>query len=115
MTTAAGQDPGMRYVELGRHTDNDGDRLTAQVEILRHASGQDDMPITSALGLRSAVEDRWRQAAKAAGKGADLDAIRAGDPDLVERESFLLRPALRQVVGASRGRPGAGCRPQSHQ
>jgi len=130
MTTAAGQGPGMRYVELGRHTDNDGDRLTAQgvadpeaigrdwmhppyaafvstcaaratqmLEILRHASGQDDMPITSALGLRSAVEDRWRQAAKAAGKGADLDAIRPGDPDLVERESFLLRPALRQVVG----------------
>jgi hypothetical protein len=32
------------------------------------------------------------------GKGADLDAIRAVDPDLVERESLLLASALRQVV-----------------
>ena len=95
----------MRYVELRRHTDNDGDRLTPQgaadaeaigrgplhppyaafvstgaaratqmLEILRHAAGQDEIPITSAAGLRSSVEDRWRQAAKAAGKGADLDA-----------------------------------------
>ena len=121
----------MRYVELRRHTDNDGDRLTAQgvadaeaigrdrlhppyaafvstgaaraaqmLEILRHAAGQDDMPITSATGLRSPVEDRWRQAAKAAGKGANLDAIRAVDPDLVARESFLLGSVLRQVVEA---------------
>ncbi len=121
----------MRYVELRRHTDNDGDRLTAQgaadaeaigrdrlhppyaafvstgaaratqmLEILRHAAGQDEMPITSATGLRSPVEDRWRQAAKAAGKGANLDAIRAVDPDLVERESFLLGWVLRQVVEA---------------
>ena len=70
------------------------------LEILRHAAGQDEMPITSATGLRSPVEDRWRQAAKAAGKGANLDAIRAVDPDLVERESFLLGSALRQVVQA---------------
>ena len=119
----------MRYVELRRHTDNDGDRLTSQgaeeaeligrdrlrppyaafvstraaratqmLEILRHAAGQDDTPIIVAAGLRSSVEDRWRQAAKAAGKGADLDAIRAIDPDLVERESWLLASALRQVV-----------------
>ena len=95
----------MRYVELRRHTDNEGDRLTSQgaedaemigrdrlqppyaafvstgaaratqmLEILRHAAGQDDTPITVAAGLRSSVEDRWRQAAKAAGKGADLEA-----------------------------------------
>jgi hypothetical protein len=44
------------------------------------------------------VENRWREAAKAAGKGADLDALRAVDPDLVERESVLLGSALRQVV-----------------
>ena len=100
-----GQDPLMRYVELRRHTDNDGDRLTSQgaeeaeligrdrlrppyaafvstgaaratqmLEILRLAAGQDDTPITVAAGLRSSVEDRWRQAAKAAGKGADLEA-----------------------------------------
>lgn len=128
-SAASGQDRCMRYVELRRHTDNDGDRLTPQgvadaeaigrdrlhppyavfvstgaaratqmLEILRHAAGQDDMPITVAPGLRSLVEDRWRLAAKAAGKGADLDAIRAVDPDLVDRESFLLASALRQVV-----------------
>src|SRR5690349_9192255 len=124
-----GQDPLMRYVELRRHTDNEGDRLTSQgaadaemigrdrlqppyaafvstgaaratqmLEILRHAAGQDDTPITVAAGLRSSVEDRWRQAATAAGKGADLEAIRAIDPDLVERESWLLGSALRQVA-----------------
>jgi phosphohistidine phosphatase SixA len=119
----------MRYVELRRHTDNDGDRLTAQgvadaerigrdglhppyaafvstgaqratqmVEILRHAAGQDDVTITLATGLRSAVEDRWRAAATAAGRGADLEAMRGVDPDLVERESWLLGLGLRQVV-----------------
>jgi broad specificity phosphatase PhoE len=126
---AAGQDLLMRYVELRRHTDNEGDRLTPQgvadaeaiardglrppyaafvstgaarasqmLEILRHAAGQDEMPITPVTGLRSSVEDRWREAARAAGKGADLDAIRAIDPDLVERESWLLGSVLRQVV-----------------
>jgi phosphohistidine phosphatase SixA len=126
---AAGQDPLMRYVELRRHTDNEGDRLTPRgtadaemigrdrlhppyaafvstgaaratqmLEILRHAAGQDDTPITPATGLRSSAEDRWRQAARAAGKGADLDAMRAIDPDLVQRESLLLASALRQVV-----------------
>jgi phosphohistidine phosphatase SixA len=124
-----GQDPRMRYVELRRHTDSEGDRLTPRgathaeeigrdrlhppyaalvssgaaratqmLEILRHAAGQDGTPITVAAGLRSSVEDRWRQAARVAGKGADLDAMRAVDPDLVEKESLLLGTALRQVV-----------------
>jgi phosphohistidine phosphatase SixA len=119
----------MRYVELRRHTDNDGDHLTPRgvadaeaigrerlhppyaafvstgaaratqmLDILRHAAGQDDIPVTVAAGLLSSVEDRWRQAAKAAKKGADLDALRAVDPDLVERESWLLGSALRQVA-----------------
>jgi hypothetical protein len=119
----------MRYVELRRHTDNEGDRLTPQgaadaemigrgglhppyaafvstgaaratqmLEILRHAAGQDDTPITASPGLRSSVENRWRDAAEAAGKRADLEDIRAIDPDLVERESWLLGSALRQVV-----------------
>jgi len=119
----------MRYVELRRHTDNDGDwltrrgvadaeavgrdrllppytifvstgaaRATQMLEILRHAAGQDDIPITVATGLRSSVEDRWREAAKAAGKGADVEAMRSFDPDLVEKESMLLGSALRQVV-----------------
>jgi hypothetical protein len=129
----------MRYVELRRHTGNEGDRLTPRgaadaemigreglyppyaafvstgaaratqmLEILRHAAGQDDTPVTAATGLRSSVEDRWRDAAKAASKRADLKDIRAIDPDLVERESWLLGSALRQVVG--RGCPRAAGR-----
>jgi phosphohistidine phosphatase SixA len=118
----------MRYVELRRHTDNDGDRLTTQgiadaeaigrrlhppyaafvstgaarctqmLEILRRAAAQDQTPITEVTGLRSSVEDRWRATAKAAGKGADLEAMRRVDSDLVERESWLLGLALRQVL-----------------
>ena len=116
----------MRYVEVRRHTDNDGDRLTPQgiadaetiavnppyaafvstgavratemLEILRRTAGQQGTPITTAIGLRSSVEDRWRQAAKTAGKGADVEAIRAVDPDLVERESWLLGSVLREIV-----------------
>jgi phosphohistidine phosphatase SixA len=119
----------MRYVELRRHTDNDGDRLTARgvadaeaigqqqlhppyaafvstgaarctqmLEILRRAAGQGDTPIIEATGLRSSVEDRWREAARVAGKDADVEAMRAVDPDLVERESWLLGSVLREVV-----------------
>jgi broad specificity phosphatase PhoE len=118
----------MRYVELRRHTDNDGDRLTAQgvsdaeaiadrlhppyaafvstgaarctqmLEILRRAVGQDDVPVTEEPALRSSVEDRWRSAAKAAGKGADVEAMRAVDPELVGKESLLLGTALREVL-----------------
>jgi hypothetical protein len=68
------------------------------LEILRSAAEQDDVPITDAIGLRSSVEDRWRDAARTAGKGADVEAIRVVDPDLVERESWLLGMALQQVV-----------------
>jgi len=118
----------MRYVELRRHTDSDGDRLTPRgvadaeaiggrlsspyaafvssgasrctqmLEILRHAAGQDDVPITTANRLRSSVEDRWRAAGKAAGKDADVEAMRGVDPDLVERESWLLGLVLRQLL-----------------
>jgi phosphohistidine phosphatase SixA len=119
----------MKQVDLFRHTDNDGDRLTTEgvaaaerigrealnppydafvssgaaratqmLEILRSAVGQDDVPITEQPGLRSSVEDRWRGAAKAAGKGADLEKIRTVDPDLVEKESMLLGRALKQVM-----------------
>jgi hypothetical protein len=121
----------MRYVELFRHTDNDGDALTSDgiaaaeqigrerlsppyvffgttgahratqmVEILRRAAGQEDLPITDVPGLRSTVEDRWRAAAKAAGKGATVEAMREVDPDLVEKESLLLGSALRAVFDA---------------
>lgn len=121
----------MRYVELFRHTDNDGDRLSSEgiaaaetigrerlrppyavfgstgarratemVEILRRMVGQEDVSITEFVGLRSAVEDRWRSAARAAGKGADVEAVRTVDPDLVEQESALLGAALRGVFDA---------------
>jgi hypothetical protein len=121
----------VRIVELLRHTDNDGDSLTAagiaaaeeighdrlsppyvlfgstgasrateMVEILRRGAGQEDLPVTVIGGLRSSVEDRWRAAAKAAGKGADLEAIRTVDPDLVEHEAMLLGGVLRGVFDA---------------
>lgn len=119
----------MRYVELRRHTDNDGDHLSEQgvadaegigrtglhppyamfvstgaeratemLSILRQATGQDEIPITTETALRSVVEDRWREAAKAAGKGPSLEEIRLVDPDLVEKESQLLGAALQRVV-----------------
>jgi hypothetical protein len=128
---ATGYHLDMRYVELVRHTDNDGDLLTSKgieaaevigrerltppyalfgstgarratqmVEILRRIVGQEDVPITVVRGLRSSVEDRWRAAAKAAGKGADVEAIRTVDPDLVEQEALLLGTALRGVFDA---------------
>lgn len=119
----------MRYVELRRHTDNDGDKLseqgvsdaeaigqtglhppyavfvstgaeraTAMLRILRRSAGQDEIPITAETGLRSVVEDRWREAAKVAGKGASIEEMRAVDPDLVEHETRLLGSALQRVV-----------------
>lgn len=75
-------------------------RATQMAEILRTASGQDDVPVTEMHGLRSSVEDRWRAAAEAAGKGADVEAIRAIDPDLVEKEAMVLGGALRDVFDA---------------
>ena len=44
-------------------------------------------------GFRSAVEDRWRDAAQRA-QGKDLNAFREADPELVERESSLLGSVL---------------------
>ena len=69
------------------------------LEILRRAVNQDEVPILEEAGLRSFVEERWRDAAEAAGKSADLEAIRDRDPDLVdhESESTLLGQALERV------------------
>ncbi len=47
-------------------------------------------------GLRSRVEDRWRDAYRTAGAG-DLDSLRAADPDLVAGDSAVLADALRTV------------------
>lgn len=118
----------MRYIELYRHTDNDGDQLTADgiasarqiardrmhppydlfvstgarratemLEILREAAGQHDAQVIQQMGLRSIVEDRWRDAAKAAGS-SEVEKIRRVDPELVEKETLLLGDALRRVV-----------------
>jgi hypothetical protein len=73
-------------------------RATEMLEILRHAAGQDDVPIMEVTGLRSSVEERWRDVAGAAGKGADLETMRTIDPDLVGKESALLGSALRRVI-----------------
>jgi broad specificity phosphatase PhoE len=48
-------------------------------------------------GMRSEVEDRWRQAYQDAGSG-ELDALRAADPELVEEDSRVLAAALRRVL-----------------
>jgi len=48
-------------------------------------------------GLRSDVEDRWRDAYQRAGSG-DLEALRRADPELVEKDSAVLGAALRRVL-----------------
>jgi broad specificity phosphatase PhoE len=48
-------------------------------------------------GLRSEVEDRWRSAYQAAGRG-ELEALRDADPDLVAEDSERLGAALRRVL-----------------
>lgn len=121
----SGQKNRMRYVELRRHTDNRDDALSPQgvadaerlpvhppyvvfvstgaaratemAEILRRSAGQEDVAVDVVPGLRSSVEDRWREAARMAGKGADLEKMSRVDPDLVELESRLLGAALREV------------------
>jgi phosphohistidine phosphatase SixA len=48
-------------------------------------------------GMRSEVEDRWRQAYQEAGSG-ELGALRSADPGLVEEDSAVLAAALRRVL-----------------
>jgi broad specificity phosphatase PhoE len=117
-----------RYVELRRHTDNDGDTLSddgvrAALEIGRELAGGYDLLVSSGAqratqtlacfacalhdpvpggavvedGLRSRVEDRWRDAYKRAGSG-DLASLREADPDLVREDSAVLAAALGRVL-----------------
>jgi broad specificity phosphatase PhoE len=117
-----------RYVELRRHTDNDGDALTddgvrAALEIGRQLAGGYDLLVSSGAqratqtlacfacvlrepvpggavvedGLRSRVEDRWRDAYKRAGSG-DLASLREADADLVREDSAVLAAALGRVL-----------------
>jgi broad specificity phosphatase PhoE len=116
-----------RYVELRRHTDNDGDALTedgvrAALEIGHRLTGGYALLVSSGAqratqtlacfacalrepvpggavlepGLRSRVEDRWRQAYQRAGSG-NLSALRDADPELVGEDSTVLGAALRRV------------------
>jgi broad specificity phosphatase PhoE len=48
-------------------------------------------------GMRSVVEDRWRQAYQKAGSG-ELGALREADPELVEEDSAALGAALGRVL-----------------
>ena len=117
-----------RYVELRRHTDNDGDALTeegvrAALEIGQTLAGgytllvstgaqratqtlacfaamlREPIPAGAVVepGLRSRVEDRWREAYQRAGRG-DLATLRDADPELVKHDSALLGAALRRVL-----------------
>jgi broad specificity phosphatase PhoE len=115
----------MKTVELRRHTDNDGDRLsddgvghareiaarlslpydlyvstgagraTQTLEIWRDAVG-DERPIQDEIGLRSDHEDRWRQAYRTAGSG-ELARMREVDPEFVREEAASLGAALGSV------------------
>lgn len=115
----------MKAVELRRHTDNDGDRLTDQGvadarEIGTQLSPPYDVfvssgaaratqtlgiwrtavagqaPLDEDSGLRSQQEDRWRQAYQSAGSG-ELDRMRATDPELVRQDSTRLAEAVRRI------------------
>jgi broad specificity phosphatase PhoE len=123
--SASRQEHHMKTVELRRHTDNEGDKLsddgvrqareigarlsppydlyvstgagraTQTVEIWRDAVG-DDKPIQDEIGLRSDHEDRWRQAYRKAGSG-ELARMREVDPDFVREDSASLGAALGSV------------------
>lgn len=117
-----------KYIELRRHTDADGDALTAEgvraaMEIGTGLGGGYDVLVSTGAqratqtlacflaalgqkvpggvvvepGLRSRVEDRWRETARTAGSGA-LPALREVDPELVDEEATRLGAALRGVL-----------------
>ena len=77
-------------------------RATETLDILRRAAHHTEVPITEEPGLRSAVEDRWREASTAAGKDASVADMRIFDVDLVEQDSQLLgqraAPGVRHVA-----------------
>lgn len=117
-----------RELELRRHTDADGDVLTAEgvaaaLAIGARLRGGYQLAVSTGAqratqtlacflaalgqrvpggvavepGLRSQVEDRWRNAARKAGSGA-LEALRDVDPQLVAEDSERLGAALQSVL-----------------
>jgi len=115
----------MRTIELRRHTDNAGDRLSMDgvtaaeetggrltppydafvstgagraaqtVQIWRTAVGG-QAPIEEHAGLRSLQEDRWREAYTKAGS-AELARMCDADPELVQEDSARLAAALEEI------------------
>ena len=114
-------------LELRRHTDIDGDVLTedgvrAGLEIGGRLAANYDLLVSSGAqrstqtlacflaamgqrvrrgvlvepGLRSHLEDRWRGVP--AEGSAEMPALRAADPDLVEQDGARLAAALRRVL-----------------
>src|SRR5438132_65605 len=92
-------------VELGRRLTGGYDllvssgaqRATQTLACLLCGLGQQvDGGVLVDPGFRSAVEDRWRDAAQRA-RGKDLEAFREADPELVEKESALLGSVLRHL------------------
>src|SRR5215218_3248362 len=87
MPLAAARDEGgamVKYVELRRHTDADGDVLTpegvsAAIEIGSHLRGGYEVLVSS-------------------GAQRALQALREADPELVEEDSATLAAALRRVL-----------------
>jgi broad specificity phosphatase PhoE len=73
-------------------------RATQTLACFLAALGQ-DVPdgVVVEPGLRSQVEDRWRDAYRKAGSG-DLDALQAANPELVAEDSKRLGDALRRVL-----------------
>lgn len=105
----------VKQIELRRHTDAEGDRLTEagmggayQLVVSSGARRTTDTAanILAGLGqeaevivepgLRSSVEDRWRAAYQRAGAG-DLGSLREADPELVAEDSAVLAGALSRV------------------
>ena len=125
-----------REIELRRHTDADGDILTAEgveaaLQIGARLRGGYELAVSSGAqratqtlacflvalgqrvpggvvvdaGMRSQVEDRWRDAYRTAGSGT-LEALREADPKLVAEDSERLGAALRRVLD---GLPDGRC------
>jgi broad specificity phosphatase PhoE len=117
-----------RTITLLRHTDNEGDVLTADgvaaaVRLGSSLPGEFELAVSTGAqratqtvacllagmgrmlaagviveaGLRSQVEDRWRDAYHEAGGGALADFRRVA-PELVATESALLGTALRRIA-----------------
>jgi len=115
----------VKTVELRRHTDNDGDRLSAEGVTAAEQIGRQltppydvfvstgaeratqtaqiwravvcsEAPLEEHADLRSEQEDRWREAYRAAGSGA-IDRMREVDPVLVREDAERLGAALRGV------------------